>query len=79
MPDEDGVVEPDGWVTCIDAHSYDESWIEVKDFIKHQTGIKYARRKSEILLKNPTIKERQIIGATSAALTDTLADRRQEL
>ena len=75
VKDEEGECEPDGWVTCIDAMSCQEDYIEVKDFIKHQAGVKYAKRKAEILKFTPKIRERQIIAATSAALTEILADK----
>lgn len=49
VPDKEGNCEPDGYVICIDAFGYHESYIEVADFIKSQTGIKNAKRKADIL------------------------------
>ena len=47
-PDEDGTVEPNGFVIVIDAMGAKEFSVEVKDFIKYQTGITNARRKAKI-------------------------------
>ena len=63
MPGDDGKIEPDGYVVCIEAMSYAEENIDIKDFIKYQTGIKYARRRGEILKRSPGVKKRQVFGA----------------
>jgi hypothetical protein len=47
-PDEDGTVEPNGYVIVIDALGATEFYVEVKDFKKYQTGITNARRKAKI-------------------------------
>ena len=57
-PDEDGTVEPNGFVIVIDAMGATESYVEVKDFIKYQTGITNARRKAKVFKKNPEIFKR---------------------
>ena len=57
-PDEDGTVEPNGFVIVIDAMGAKEFYVEVKDFIKYQTGITNARRKAKVFKKNPEIFER---------------------
>lgn len=79
VKDEDGECEPDGWVTCIDGMSCQEDFMDVKDFIKHQAGIKTAKFKAEIAKKNPKIREMQIIAATKAEITELCADKNHDL
>ena len=58
VKDKEGNCEPDGFIYVIDAMGAKESYIEVKDFKKHQTGISNARRKAKVFKKNPEIFER---------------------
>ena len=58
MKDIEGNCEPDGFVLVIDAMGAKEFYVEVKDFIKYQTGITNARRKAKVFKKNPEIFER---------------------
>ena len=63
MPGDDGKIEPDGYVVCIDSMGYAERYVEIAEFIKYQTGIKYAKRRGNILKGTPEVKERQVFGA----------------
>ena len=54
VPDEEGNCEPDG----IEAFGALESYVEVADFVKLQTGIKNAKLRADILKKNPEIQKR---------------------
>jgi hypothetical protein len=55
VKDKEGNCEPDGFLMVIDAMGAKEFCVEVKDFKKYQTGITNARRKADILMKNPEI------------------------
>ena len=68
VPGDDGKIESDGYVVCIEAMSYAEENYDIKDFIKYQTGIKHARLRGEILKRNEEIKKRQVFGANLAEL-----------
>ena len=56
--DKEGNCEPDGYVHCIEAFGAYESYVEVADFVKLQTGIKNAKLRADILKKNPEIQKR---------------------
>ena len=53
VPDVDGNIEPDGYVTCIEHFKLKYVYPEVADFIKFQTGIKRAKLRADIYSRKP--------------------------
>ena len=79
MPGEDGKIEAEGWVVCIEEWSLKESWISVKEFKKFKCDPAKAKKRGEALKKNPKLRELQIIAPSVPALLERCADRLEDL